>query len=234
MSNNDISPNASISDSVTLGSANKVSDGVTLHGSLTVGDNNYFAPGVRIGGSSRQRIRDHHETKLTDIGRIVIGSNNLFFENCVVHMPIKALTVVGDRVSVGAHTHIAHDCEIGNDVVISVGVGLGGYCILGDAANIGIGVTIHPRTVVGSFAMLGAGSVVVNHVRPAATVIGNPARFLKPNLIGLNRANVDEEMKLCLTEYLAGREARKADEFLSLIKSFESDIQKWDRQRKAI
>lgn len=192
---NRIDPSATIRDEVVLGDGNFIGAGTVLEGPIEIGDNNYIAGGVRIGGPSRERLHAHH--RLGDpiepaAAWVRIGSDCTIFENVVVHKPMLAETIVGDRVELGAAGVVAHDCVIRADAVLSPRTALGAYVTIGAGANLGLGTNVHNRVAVGAYAMCGLASAVVGHVPPAALVYGNPARLAGVNRVGLSRAGLDD------------------------------------------
>jgi len=228
---NRISVTARISDEVVLGNGNVICEEVVISGNVTIGDNNYFGPGVKVGGFSRQRLRaETNIVFISDAAPIEIGSNNLIFENCVIHAPIQSITLIRDNVSVGAGSHIAHDCEIRDGATLSVGIGLGGYVIVGTCANLGIGVSVHPRLAVGAYSMCGMSAVVIDHVKPGETVAGVPAKFLHVNERGFERNNVSAELANGLRCFLNdGDLVNNCQELKQLIEEFSNDKSRWAR-----
>ena len=94
-----------------------------------------------------------------------------------------------------AHAHVGHDSLISDNVTISSGAIIGGHTIIMRHANIGLGAVTHQKTVIGTCAMLGANSFVSKkkHIAPGNIYAGVPAKFLKRNDIGLQRAGLTNE-----------------------------------------
>ena len=94
------------------------------------------------------------------------------------------------------HTHISHDCIIEDDVQMSVRVTTSGHNHIMKGANLGHGCIIHPWQIVGSYAMIGMGTVIPKKTRvePGYIYVGNPAKKLKLNEIGLERQGITKDM----------------------------------------
>ena len=173
-SNNDIHPSAVINwDYVDIGEANKIH------------------PFVCIGEDA-----EHH--RAATVGRIKIGHGNVIREFVNIHRPTShsELTVIGNNCYIMVHSHISHDCIIENDVQFSVRVTTSGHNHIMTGANLGHGCIIHPFQIIGSYSMLGMGTVVPKKTRiePGYIYVGNPAKKLKQNKIGLERSCVTKDM----------------------------------------
>lgn len=161
---------------------------------VQIGNENIFEVGTIIGAFPRERIMGTSKEKPITFSPIVtIGSNNYFEAYSVVQSPLECMTRIGNNICVGAFSHISHDANLYNEVTIASHCAVAGYCIIFDCANLGMGSILHQRSVVGAYAMIGAGSVVVNHIAPAATVAGIPAHYLHINRIGLERRGIPPE-----------------------------------------
>ncbi|HUJ44203.1 MAG TPA: acyl-ACP--UDP-N-acetylglucosamine O-acyltransferase [Opitutaceae bacterium] len=119
-----------------------------------------------------------------------IGERNVFREYTTVHSATKdgAFTVLGDDNVILAYSHVAHDCVIGNHLVMSSQSALAGHVAIEDHVNIGWGTGVHQFCRVGAFAMLGAMSKIVQDVPPFLIADGNPAAIRSINKVGLERA----------------------------------------------
>jgi len=96
-------------------------------------------------------------------------------------------TIVGDRCFFLTQSHVAHDCRVGNSVVLTNNVMLAGHCKIGDFAIIGGGAGIHQFVRIGPHAFVGGLSGVENDVIPYGMVLGNRAYLAGLNIIGLRR-----------------------------------------------
>jgi UDP-N-acetylglucosamine acyltransferase len=202
-----------VGDNVTIGDYNEIGDFVSIKGNVMIGANNYFANNVSIGGISNHVIRKNIvkngrwiPEKNSLSGTISIGNENIIGECVTMHIPVLSDTFVGNRCNLGYHTHVSHDARIEDRVITGLESAIGGYVHLLEGANLGINAMIHPRIVVGQYSMAGVGTVIIRHVLPGSTVVGNPARFIKVNKIGLSRNNFTEEEIKIIVDFLESKE----------------------------
>ena len=133
--------------------------------------------------------------------RCEIGARTQVREHCTIHRGTitgTGLTRVGAGCLLMAVVHVAHDCEIGDTVVIANNVVMGGHVSIGDGAVIGGAAAIHQFVRIGRGAMIGGVSGVEADVIPFGSVIGNRARLAGLNVIGLRRRGVDRSRLLHL------------------------------------
>jgi UDP-N-acetylglucosamine acyltransferase len=102
-------------------------------------------------------------------------------------------TTVGDRCFFLAYCHVAHDCRVGNNVVMTNSAMIAGHCKIGDFAIIGGGAGLHQFVRVGPHAFIGGLSAVENDVIPYGMVLGNRAYLAGLNIIGLRRRGFSRE-----------------------------------------
>lgn len=107
----------------------------------------------------------------------------------------QELTVVGKNVMLMHGVHVAHDCQIGDNVVIATGAALGGHVKIMVGAFIGMNAAIHQFNVIGHYTMVAMCAMIPKDAKvwPGTTWIGNPARQAGKNTIGLERAGITEE-----------------------------------------
>jgi len=119
----------------------------------------------------------------------------VFREYVTVHMSTSAEgeTRVGNRNTVLAYAHIAHDCRVGDDNILSSLSALGGHCVLGNFTNIAWNAGIHQYVKVGDYAMAAASTVVTMDLLPFMLAQGSPARVRIFNHVGLERHGFSEE-----------------------------------------
>lgn len=178
-----------------IGAKVKIGDGCVVHhhasvdGWTEMGSGNAVYPYAYIGGKT-------HDLKFKGgEPRLRIGNDNVFREYVSVHCATydAEYTVLGDNNTLLAYSHVAHDCIIGNSMVMSSHAALGGHVIVGNNVNVGWGVGVHQFCSIGDYAMLGASSKVVQDVLPYMIADGNPAAVRIYNKIGLERAGFTEE-----------------------------------------
>jgi UDP-N-acetylglucosamine acyltransferase len=190
-----IESSAKIIGDVKIGNGNYIGHNAVLIGPLSIGDNNYIGSMVIIGSSAQDDIltsRDHWPDIEQDF-TISIGNGNIIREFSTIHRGLISETTVGNQCYVMAYSNIAHDCRIEDFVKIANSVQLGGFTSVDSYAYLGMSSVIHQFTVIGQASMVGMNSTVVKSVRPGSTILGTPAKFLKPNVIGLQRLGILED-----------------------------------------
>ena len=226
---NDVKDGAVIHNSVAVGKHNIFNEYVVVKGNVEIGSNNYFAPGVKIGGLSRQILGPKAwENFQNKPGKIIIGNNNIIFENVSIHTPMIGDTKIEDNVSIGASCHVGHDVLIRSHAILNSHISMGGYTIIGAYSNIGLGVSIHPRSVIGAYSMVGMGAVVKGYVMPGTIVVGVPSKLIGINHRGLNRYKVSRNIVNSLIEYQASS-SRNNNSRCEILENFEDDCRLWQR-----
>ncbi len=190
-----IEDGAQFGDDVTIGAyayvGSKVvlGNGCTLHhhanveGRTRLGQNCELFPFTCIG------TKTHDLKYVGGEPGLVIGDRNVFREYVSVHGATKADedTKMGNDNVLLAYAHVAHDCIIGNYLVMSAQSALAGHVVVDDNVNIGWGTGVHQFCRVGSHAMLGGMSKIVQDVPPYVIADGNPAIARSINKVGLER-----------------------------------------------
>ena len=189
-----IESSAQIIGDVKLGDGNYIGHNAILIGPLTIGDDNYIGAMVVIGTSAQDDIltTSEHRPEVKHTNSINIGSRNVIREFSTVHRGLISDTTLGDDIYLMSYSHIAHDCRIGNFVKVANAVQIAGFTTVGDYSYLGLSAVIHQFIVIGKASMVGMNSAVIKSVRPGSTVAGNPAKFIKPNTIGLQRIGISE------------------------------------------
>jgi UDP-N-acetylglucosamine acyltransferase len=128
--------------------------------------------------------------------RVVIGNFNTIREFVTIHRSTTAdigVTVIGDHNLIMAYCHVAHNCKLGNNIVMSNGAMLAGHVHVEDFANIGGMSGVLQFSRIGGYCMVAGASGVVKDVPPYTLVSGNHAKLFGLNIIGLKRRNFSEE-----------------------------------------
>ena len=178
-----------------LGGTAVIGDGTVVHHHGTVEGNTVLGRQCEVFPYAAVGTRTHDlKFKGGDPG-LRIGDRNIFREYVTVHFATKdgTFTVLGDDNVILAYSHIAHDCVIGNHLVMSSQSALAGHVVVGDHVNVGWGTGVHQFCRVGAFAMLGAMSKVVQDVPPFFIADGNPAVIRSLNKVGLERGGFTPE-----------------------------------------
>jgi UDP-N-acetylglucosamine acyltransferase len=182
--NVEIGPFCVIEDGVHIGDGCRLEGHVSIKNGAFAGCGNEFGNGTVIGG------KPQHTAIKSNFGKVIIGENNTFRENCTVHCSIREseFTTIGNNNYLMVNSHIAHDCTVGNDNVLVNNVMLGGHVQVGNRVNFGGATGVHQFCRVGSFAMVGAQAHVIQDVPPFVTVDGLSSRIVGLNQIGLRRS----------------------------------------------
>lgn len=177
-----VGPEVTLKDGVTLVSH------VVVDGHTNVGEGAVLYPFCTV-GLAPQDLKYRGEPT-----RCEIGARTQVREHCSIHrgtLTGTGLTIVGADCLLMAVVHVAHDCEIGDGVVIANNVVMGGHVTIGAGAVVGGSAAIHQFVRIGRGAMVGGVSGVEADVIPFGSVMGNRARLSGLNLIGLRRRGVD-------------------------------------------
>lgn len=193
---NRIDPSARIVGDVEIGSGNSIGPESLLVGPLRIGDENVFGPKSVVGTPAQDDIilpgqfTAMMEGRSEGFGSTVIGSGNVFREFSTVHRGLTGETRVGDNVFLMAYSHCPHDCTILDGAKVANNVQMGGYSVVGEGAYLGLSAVVVQFSVVGAYAMVGMHATVTHPVAPFSTVIGSPAKALKPNMPALRRFGI--------------------------------------------
>ncbi|MBQ5775832.1 MAG: acyl-ACP--UDP-N-acetylglucosamine O-acyltransferase, partial [Bacteroidaceae bacterium] len=112
----------------------------------------------------------------------------------------KGRTVVGSNCLLMAYCHVAHDCELGNNLIISNATQLAGEVVVDDNAVIGGGTLVHQFTHIGSYVMIQGGTLVNKDVPPYIMAARSPVSFVGLNIVGLRRRGFSNEQIATLQE----------------------------------
>ncbi|AEB10529.1 acyl-ACP--UDP-N-acetylglucosamine O-acyltransferase [Desulfobacca acetoxidans] len=179
-----VGPYSIIDANVVIGADTKVGPHVVIRPYTTIGERcNIFQFAV-IGEIPQDLKFQGEET------RLVIGNDNTIREFATLHRGTAGgggLTQVGDGNLLMAYTHVAHDCSVGNHVIMSNAATLAGHISVDDHAIIGGLSAIHQFCQIGAYAFVGGCSAVARDIPPFCMAIGNRAKIVGLNLVGLKR-----------------------------------------------
>jgi UDP-N-acetylglucosamine acyltransferase len=185
-----IGPYAIIGDDVTLGCGVRLDGHCVIDGRTRIGDETHIFPFVSI-GLAPQDLKFKGESSATEIGR-----RNRIREFVTIHRGTAGggrLTKTGDDCFLMAQAHIAHDCQLGNEVIMANAATLAGHVIVEDGANIGAYSGVHQFCRIGREAYIGGYSVVVKDALPFALTVGNHAKCYGLNKVGIRRRGYSPE-----------------------------------------
>lgn len=186
----EIGPYVIIEDGAILGKGTKVLAHAYIASGTTVGKDCEIHMGAVIGHAPQHLQYKGAKSFLK------IGDKNIFREYCSIHRGLEegSATVIGDENFFMGFSHIAHDCHIGDSVVVCNGALVAGHVIIEDRAFISGNVTIHQFVKIGTFAMIGGLARVNKDVVPYTLIEGDSeARSL--NAVGLKRSSISDEAK---------------------------------------
>ena len=179
-----------IGDEVVLGDRVHLESHVVIDGKTDIGDETRIYPFVSI-GLAPQDLKYGGEPTATEIGK-----RNHIREFVTVHRGTAGgggLTQIGDDNLLMAQAHVAHDCRIGNEIIMANAATLAGHVEIADRANIGAYSGIHQFCRIGLEAFVGGYSVVVKDAMPFATIQGNHAKCYGLNRVGMKRRGYERE-----------------------------------------
>jgi UDP-N-acetylglucosamine acyltransferase len=183
-----IGPYAVIGAEVEIGDGSRVGPHAVIDGRVRMGRDNRIFPGACIGLEPQDLKYDGAPTE------VVLGDGNTIRE-CVT---INRATHEGEQTCVGsgnllmAYSHLGHNCQLGDRIVIANGVAVAGHVVIGDRAVIGGVLGIHQFVHIGTLAMVGGMSRIDRDCPPFMTVEGHPGRVRGLNRIGLRRSGLAE------------------------------------------
>ena len=192
-----IGPYSVIGANVEIGEGTEIQSHVSIIGNTKIGKNNKIYPFASIGNDPQDLKFKGEETKLE------IGDNNKIREYVTVNPGTKGgggLTKVGNNCLFMVSSHIAHDCYVGNNVILANNVPLGGHAFIDDEVIIGGNSAVQQFTRVGRSAMIGGMCGVVRDVIPYGIVHGNRSVLQGLNLIGLRRKNFQNKEIIVLSD----------------------------------
>lgn len=236
----EVGPFSVIGEHVRIGKGTRVGAHVVIDGWTDIGEECLFFPFASIGTAPQDLKYKGEETRLK------IGNQNTIREYVTLNRGTqqgRGETTIGDRNFFMAYVHVAHDCLIGNNVIMANAATLAGHITVGDRAFLGGLSGVHQFVSIGSYAMIGGCSAVAQDVPPFVSIAGNRAKLYGLNLVGLERNGFSKERiealkgayKLFFRTGLTLREAAKqarekwegnpdVETFVSFIESSERGI----------
>ncbi len=190
----EVGPYCVIGENVTLGDNCRLHSHVVIDGHTKLGRDNEIFPFATIGKKTQDLKWKGGVTRLE------IGDRNVFREGVTIHSATDDgdATVVGSDNLLLTYVHIAHDCILGNHIIMSGFAGLAGHVVVEDHAILGGYTAVHQFCRVGRLAMTGGCSRIPQDVPPFMIVEGNPAETRTINKIGLERNGVSNEAQTAL------------------------------------
>lgn len=185
----EIGPFTVIHDNVEIGDGCKIANNVTIYPGARIGSNVTIFPGAVISAIPQDLKFRGEET-------IAIVGDNCTLRECVTinrGTASKGKTIVGYNTLLMAYTHVAHDCVIGNNVIVSNATQFAGEVVVDDCAVIGGGSLIHQFCHIGSYVMLQGGALVNKDIPPYIRAAREPISYAGINIVGLKRRRFSNE-----------------------------------------
>jgi UDP-N-acetylglucosamine acyltransferase len=206
--NASVHPHAEIDDDVEIGpftvvgpnvrikSGTRLLNSVTVMGHVTIGHDNVIYPQAVIGGEPQDISYAGSDTQ------VILGDGNTIREGVTINRGSEkeaGITRVGNHNFLMACCHVAHDCELGDHIIMANGSLLGGHVHVHDYASISGAVAVHHFTTIGSYSFMGGLSRVLHDAPPYMLCEGAPARPRCINIVALKR----HEFSPQVIDYLA-------------------------------
>ncbi|UCE68010.1 MAG: acyl-ACP--UDP-N-acetylglucosamine O-acyltransferase [Candidatus Zixiibacteriota bacterium] len=184
-----IGPYSVIEDDVVIGRGTIVYSSVSIKDGARIGENVKIYHAAAVAGPPQDLKFAGEKTEL------FVGDNTIVREFVTLNRGTAAhgKTEIGKNCLFMAYSHAAHDCIIGDNVIIANSVQMGGHVEIGDYAIIGGATVIHQFCLVGEHCMVGGGFRITQDILPYSSVAGYPLRCLGLNSIGLQRRGFSPE-----------------------------------------
>jgi UDP-N-acetylglucosamine acyltransferase len=186
----EIGPYAVIGHEVVLHDRVKIAAHVVIAGKTEIGSDSQIFPFASLGQAPQDRKYRGEDS------RLIIGSGNVIREYVTMNPGTEQgghITRIGNNGLFLTGAHVAHDCQIGNNVLLVNNATLGGHCMMEDFASVGGLSAVHQFVRIGAYSFIGGMSGVENDVIPFGIVLGNRAHLAGLNIVGMKRHNFERE-----------------------------------------
>jgi UDP-N-acetylglucosamine acyltransferase len=180
-----VGPHVVIEGDVRIGPGCELRPGVHLIGPLVMGRNNVVFSGAVLGE------RPQHLRYAGEPTRVEIGDSNIIREHVTIHRGTTHswATRLGSHNFLMAHSHIAHDCQVGNHCILANGAVLGGHCVISDNVSLSGNCAVHQFVRIGRLALLSGVSATTKDI-PPFVMQQRINRVVGINVIGMRRAGI--------------------------------------------
>jgi len=192
-----IGPYSILDSEVEIDENTNIMSNVIITGKTKIGKNNIIYPFASIGSNPQDLKFNGEKTEL------IIGDNNIIREYVTINpgtLHGGGKTIIGNNCLLMISSHVAHDCKIGNNVILANNVPIGGHAVIEDHVIIGGNSAVQQFTRIGKMAMIGGMTGVLNDVIPYGLSIGNRNFLHGLNLIGMRRQKIKNRDILVLSE----------------------------------
>jgi UDP-N-acetylglucosamine acyltransferase len=180
----EIGPFSVIGADVVIGPGTWIGPHAVIEGPTRIGSGNKIFPFASLGSAPQDKKYNGEPTRLE------IGDRNVFRESVTVNRGTthdQGVTRIGNDNLLMAYSHVAHDCQLGNQIVMANCSTLGGHVQLGDWVTMGGLSAVHQFTKVGAYCFLAHNAAVTRDVPPYIMAVGRPAEPHSVNTVGLQR-----------------------------------------------
>lgn len=183
----EVGPYAVIEDRVTVGAGTVIGPHAVIHSHARIGARNRIHAHAVIADTPQDYAFSGQETW------VEIGDDNIIREGVTIHRSTETdlPTRVGSKCFLMAYSHVAHGCDVGDSVILTNNVMLGGYVAVGSGAIIGGGTAVHQFCRIGASTMVAGVAGVLKDILPFTMAKGAPALHYRLNAVGLKRAGVN-------------------------------------------
>ena len=183
---------AIIGPDVVIGSGTSVGPHSVVDGKTILGKNNKIFPNACLGLEPQDLKYKGANTEL------IIGDDNTFRECVTINKATNEgeKTIIGNNNLMMAYSHIGHNCEIGNNVILSNSVQVAGHVVIEDCATVGGCLGIHQFVHIGYLSMIGGMTRVTRDIPPFCLAEGSPGRLRGLNKVGIKRSGLIERKNL--------------------------------------
>lgn len=192
-----IGPFCVVGPDVQIGRGTRLENNVTIMGRVKLGMYNHVFPGTVIGAPPQDLTFKGEPTQVT------IGDHNVIRECVTINQATNkedGVTSIGDHCYLMACCHVAHDCRLGDRIVLANATLLGGHVHIHDDATLSGGAAVHHFTTIGSFSFVSGLSRVLHDVPPFMLVEGQPTRPRCVNVVALKRNDFPADTIRALSE----------------------------------
>ena len=190
-----IGPFCIVGQGATIGDRSRLMSHVVIDGITQLGADCVVHPFACLGGPPQHLAHKGEPTRLK------VGDRNLIREHVIMHTGTEkggGVTTVGNDCMFMAGSGVAHDCHLGNNVIMANVASIGGHVRVGDFVFLGGSCAVHQFARLGRYCFVGGGAIVTKDVIPYGSVWGNHARLEGLNLVGLKRRGFSRELILSL------------------------------------
>lgn len=181
-----VGPFSVIGAGVRIGKGTRIGPHAVIKGPTTIGEDNQIYQFASVGEDPQDKKYAGEETRLE------IGDRNVIREFTTINRGTAqdaVATRIGNDNLLMAYTHVAHDCQLGDHIIMANAASLGGHVVIGDWAILGGFTMAHQFSHIGAHSFCAMGSVINKDIPPYVTVSGHPARTCGINSEGLRRRN---------------------------------------------